>query len=460
MLALDSRQPARPTGGENLWIQRVALPASGEIKQQEGGIWFFKKVSDKYKRILERLDDYHINAGNIKIQQDLLALLIRDIDAWHQMKEKKQKKGAKKTKPDKRADVLKDLKTKAQERKSEILELLVSEEQEGAFSKGRSPLTQEQLQIPGRHVKHLVPIAQLEKDDPLHREAVILGKYLKLWIPGGEKKEWILEKDGPPPPAYYHWVTEQEHKWDKNLEMLVHSHVRTKLRPPVGVSRDEAAQEWIEERKKKGNGELIPRIQYLQAGKDSQTGREKYRLNFKGTQLSNTNEGDFENNKRYIFAMSPGMDFFSTRESGATTLERHHSSFFSGGGVASAGIFKPSGYLNVSIGSGHYHPEQQHMVNALVGLKRHQVPLDKVTAKPVFDAEDVGIRGHLYLKLIDVLKSMHTNLFRFLKRSNSYPDIKNAFLRKTYDESFAEDATRVISACDSSQLDNMKNAKK
>ena len=153
-------------------------------------------------------------------------------------------------------------------------------------------------------------------------------------------------------------------------------------------------------------------IQNAKGGKGS-GGREPYRLRFNGVKRSTKKEGLLKSYTKYIYVMTPKMDFYTAPETGTSPLEQHHSSFLGGEDVGAAGIMCDKGSLEIDLESGHYQPNIQHMVNALTGLKNHQVPIEKVKAKPILN-QDIKVLGHHFFQLVHVLKALSDKTFKQL----------------------------------------------
>ncbi len=172
--------------------------------------------------------------------------------------------------------------------------------------------------------------------------------------------------------------------------------------------------------------------------------------NILGYCLGRRKDGQLGDSK-YIYVMTPDMDFYATEETGTSPLERHHSSFLGGGSVGAVGVLKKptKNVLDIDLESGHYQPNAQHMVNVLTGLKNHGVPLEQVKAYPVVGKKDVKILGHFFLKLVRILKALPEKGFKKLMDSLNNLLDRTAVIEffKKYDDNkhFAYLSSKILS---------------
>lgn len=356
------------------------------------------KKKSPYVRIMDALDQYHAytNEGPVTITEyefrtTLLSQIISLIDTWNSAYEGWSKK----------------TKTAKQDRKY-ALALLTSQIKlqmdylgriaEWLYSKTLPAGTEEK---PGG--------SALEGLDPHHREATVLADIYSGWQSSGKKL------------GFFDWVTKLERNRDDVL--LISLWIKHKMR-----GQEFRTPEWRTKRAQLlrsdpvthgypawkatflmglDSDRLIDRIRY--AGKDFQ--KDKYLLKFEGTKAvyakRQLKEGQSEAKvfKGGIYVMSPEGKFYGRAETAERQKTFHHSSLLGGGAVGAAGQMKfaGGGQISLDLESGHYQPTTQHMINAIKGLSKNKVPLDKAYVKAIFEDDwkaEAGnfIRGMRALK--------------------------------------------------------------
>jgi len=306
-----------------------------------------------------------------------------------------------------------------------------------------------QAEIVSSNVKklHGDPEYKMEKADPEHREPNLLYYCLNRWK---EETKTTVEPEESPPIEFYSYVTDLEKKGDAALEKKVIEYISKKINEDAGSNY---INDWITKRKKVG--QLVPRITYL----ETDDAREKFHLEFEGNNILYAASKRKLGNSRNIYVMTPDMEFYAARESMKIALTRHHSSFLGGGDVGAAGTLGKSGLWEISLDSGHYRPEQQHMVNALYGLQKQGVQMDKIRSMPLIGKKNAKTKGDHFLQLVKVLQKMKESAFSELKKKTDKTSIKNQLESFSNDEDFIDNSARVLEEADQKQKDDLRQVK-
>ena len=366
--AKGTTQPAKPMPPKKVKAVPPKVPAKtyshvrpGELVEEGGApSWFFGKT---YRGIVEQAKQYRANKRksptDYKGQWAALDKLTKSIRSWR-----------------------KKFKIFSRKARRQALSKL-----EAQIRKERPRL------VPHATKKGLIVSAQLEKHDGVkHREGLVLEYCYARWQKAAAGNVWD-PREGPPPPGVYDYATALEGSEDAGLLKKVRKVVAEK----IGGAKADA---WIEEKKRQGRHEFIPRITYVPAAE-----RERYRVQFSGPDASYAATGEqLDPKKDYIYVMTPGGEYYAAEETSDTQLKFHHSSFLEGAGVAAAGHMKFSyGDILLDLESGHYQPGMQHMYNAVNALDG-KVPLDKLRVTPLYEVK-MQVYGNTFLEGVRALKA-------------------------------------------------------